>query len=479
MFKYLCPTNIWLLFSVVFIVAVASDLHTAHASAPQDRLHKILRDSKIPPARLGLYVDAHDFKFDINADKLWIPASVTKVITAAAALEGFPVGHQFLTELKSDAAVAGKVLKGNLCLVGGGDAGFVSESMWFLVNEFHRTGIRHIEGDILVDDSYLDTIRFDESRDKTRVDRAYDAPIGAMTFNWSAVNIYVRPGDKENESALVWVDPENEFIRLTNTAKTVKSGKTNLQVSHVGRDKDGREKIAVSGRIALGAKEFVSYKAIEQPELWAGYNLKSFLQTRGVATKGLVRRSACASGARSLAMTKSKPVGELAQAMMKFSNNYIAEILTKNLGAHKNKKQGTMDLGMGAVRQYVSSLGIGGKEMEIFNPSGLSRKNKMTPIAVARVLGQMRDNFRHFPEFVSSFPIAGVDGTLKNRNQDLVTQGKIRAKTGHLTGVAALAGYVATRDEHIVPFVFFYNGSADETYAARKLFDNLTTELAK
>jgi D-alanyl-D-alanine carboxypeptidase/D-alanyl-D-alanine-endopeptidase (penicillin-binding protein 4) len=233
--------------------------------------------------------------------------------------------------------------------------------------------------------------------------------------------------------------------------------------------------VVVSGKIALDAKEVVVYKNITQPDLWAGYNLRSFLQQRGIEVKGAVKTGVTPGNAKLVAEAEGKPIQDVLSDMNKFSNNYIAEMLTKNLAAAQNPP-GTIEKGMKVLREYMEKIGVPASQYELYNPSGLTRENKMTAQALWRVLNDMRTQFRYQPEFVTSLPIAGVDGTLKKRMKGTSAERWVRAKTGFLTGVVALAGYAGRSDGTVLPFVFIYNGNADES-DIRALFDHLATSL--
>lgn len=450
-------------------------------SSKEKNLVRIVQLSGLQQKKLGLVIaDEHgQIILGVNEDKQFIPASLTKIITAAAVLDKLPVGHQFITSVLAESKhVKNSKLTGDLYLRGGGDAGFVSESMWFLVNEFKRTGITEISGDLIVDDTRFDDVRFDLSRDQDRVDRAYDAPIGAMTLNWSAVNVFVRPGISVGASARVFADPDSSYISLVNKAKTVSGNKTKIEVSNLGfNSKTGVEEIMVSGSIGVAANEFVSYKSITKPEIWAGEQFKGFLQQRGIQLSGKVQRGTVPKSASVLASNKSKPVSDMVYSMMKFSNNYIAEILTKNLGAEIVGVPGTMEKGIQVLRSYLKENGM--SDAEIYNPSGLSRKNKFKPNDFVKILLKIKNNFRVYPEFLSSLPIAGVDGTLKRRFGNEGISGHVRAKTGHLSGVSGLSGFASSDSGQIFSFVFLYNGGVDEAYKAKDLFDKLILEVLK
>lgn len=414
---------------------------------------------------------------DVNGKDVMIPASISKVATASAVLAHFPPGHKFKTQLLADAKVEEGVLKGPLYLKGGGDPSFVSENLWFLVNAFLRNKITKIEGDIVVDDSLFDNVRYDLSRQKERVDRAYDAPVGAMSFNWNSVNIFVRPTKKGN-AAEVFIDPENEYIRRNNNAKTVGGNDNKLMVDRQDSSKIDGDVITVSGTIGEGLKEAIVFKNITQPDIWAGYNLKSFLAQRGVQLTGKIKNGITPEKAELLAESESKPIEEMVADMNKFSNNYVAEMLTKNLGAVKKAKGATLAEGVAILNEHMQSLGVPAEQYKLNSPSGLSRENKMSAFAMWKVLQHLRNDFKVQPEFLTSLPIAGVDGTLKKRMKGTPGERWVRAKTGFLTGVVSLAGYAGLEDGRVITFTFIYNGSTDET-KIRAFFDNLLIYLVK
>ncbi|WP_374033977.1 D-alanyl-D-alanine carboxypeptidase/D-alanyl-D-alanine-endopeptidase [Bdellovibrio bacteriovorus] len=431
---------------------------------------------------LGIYAtigEGEELKtlLDVNGNKMMVPASISKIATASAILASFPPGTKFKTQLLTSGDLKNGTLKGTLYLKGGGDPSFVSENMWYLVNAFTRTKIKRIEGDIVVDDSLFDNVRYDMSRQKERVDRAYDAPVGAMSFNWNSVNIFVRANGAGN-GADVTIDPENDYIRLVNKAKTVGGSANNLLADRQEDKKFPGDVIHVGGSIGQGLKEVVVFKNITQPDLWAGYNLKAFLAQRGIQLTGTIRNGVTPEKAELVAESESKPIEQMVADMNKFSNNYVAEMLTKNLGAVKKTKGATLADGVLVINEHMQSLGVPADQYNLESPSGLSRQNKLSSFAMWKVLQHLRNDFRVQPEFLTSLPIAGVDGTLKKRMKNSPAERWVRAKTGFLTGVVSLAGYAGLEDGRVVTFSFVYNGSTDET-KIRAFFDNLLIYLVK
>lgn len=465
------------------IAAVLLQSQPALAEKKDDvrsRIESKVRSSGVSLSELTLYITTGETEpeviLDINARKPLIPASVSKVVTSSAVLDAFPPGTKFKTSLWADAGQKGNVLKGNLYLKGGGDPGFVSENMWFLVNQFQRSGVRRIEGDIVVDDTFFDNTRFDESREDVRVDRAYDAPVGAMSFNWNSVNVFVRPA-KVGDAGQVFLDPENDYTRLVNKVKTVKGEGQNLSVERQKGSAESGDTLVVSGTIGVNHDEAVIYKNITQPDFWAGENLKSFLGQRGITVTGKVRTGRVSSNAGMVAECDSKAIELILADMNKFSNNFVAEMLTKNLGSLK-EKPGRLSKGVEAINAHLKELGLPAGEYVIQNPSGLTRDNRLSAFALWKVLHHLRNDFRVQPEFLTSIPIAGIDGTLKKRMKGTAGERWVRAKTGLLNGVSALAGYAANRDGKVYTFVFIHNGSKDES-RMRQLFDEWVVSLIK
>lgn len=461
---------------IILTLLVSAQLVQAE-EAIKAKFDKIIHSFAVSRANLGLVVfNVSESKqapiFVLNDQESFIPASVTKLATAATVLNKLGPSFKFQTTLWSAGSVKDGVLKGDLILKGGGDAGFVSETMWFLVNEFTRTGITKIEGDILVDDTDFDLTRADPSRDPERVDRAYDAPVGAMSFNWNSINIFVRP-TSVGEPPQVRLDPLNEYYQVDNKAKTVNKSGAALEFSRNGN------KISVRGTIGISHDEVVAYKNIDDPVDWSGKNLVFFLSQRGITVSGKVKAGKRPEAAKLLAKADSKPVSQHVGDMMKFSNNYVAEMLTKDLAAQAGETPASLEGGMKQIRSYLVSHGIEAKNFVLLNPSGLSRKNRMRARDLAQILVIAQKNFPTFAEMLTSLPLAGEDGTLRKRMVGTAAEGWVRAKTGSLSGIVSLAGFAGRKDGSMCAFAFVFNGKAAQADSVRHLFDQLATVLVQ
>lgn len=433
-----------------------------HFSLSAEPIDGILRRSQIPQKHFAIWMEGEKNFWSLNADKAMTPASLSKIPTAAAVLSELGLGFQFETKIWSSAPIDGPVFKGDLYLQGGGDPSLVSENFWAMINELKRSGIRSLQGQLYVDSTLFDEEHFSESRQSVRVDRAYDAPVSALSFNWNSVNIFVRPG-KKNEPAVVYADPQNEYIELKN--KVLTGAKTDLRVERKSQKK--HDQIIVSGTIAFGAAEQVIYKSITHPEFWAGENFKAFLNQQGIEYKGTVASLATPPNAYLIVSYKSKPLRDIVTDMSKFSNNYVAEMLTKALS---EQKPATLKLGVARIRRWLLQKGWKEKNFVFENPSGFSHDNKFRAQDLGQLLVDLRSDFSVFPEFTVSLPISGIDGTLKKRLKD--KSNEVRAKTGYLDGIIGLAGYYQ-KNGNPRAFVFMYNGPSKYDSQVRDVFDDI------
>lgn len=421
----------------------------------------VLKKYKIDTSHVTIEIkDGAENILNINEKALKIPASITKILTSYAILKRLTASHHFYTKLFYDGQ--------NLYLKGGGDPSFVSENMWYLVNEFTRHGVKKIKGDLIVDDSLFDKIRFDDSRESTRVDRAYDSPVGAMSFNWNAVNIFVKPTSAQQKARVI-VDPDNQYFDVINNTNTVAGQiKNELSVQISNADK----LITVSGDIPANAAEKAIFKNIDTPDLWSGANLRFFLSQRGISVEGKVRIGSTPDEAEQVAVFESKNFSYIMADMNKFSNNFVAEMLTKSLAVDDVKTNASLALGVKKIREELSKIGLDESKVKIINPSGLTRENFISASSMNKVLNEIKNDFSIYNTFADSLPVAGVDGTLKKRFKNSIAESWVRAKTGYINGVVALAGYAGRRDGRVLTFTLLYNGPRDEGQV-REAFDQI------
>ena len=450
-----------------FFLASADVLHNIEKKIKAKGLKKSslgIVIAKIQPDNTGQTL------YTLNGDQLFIPASLAKIATLSALYDIYPPSYSFQTLFLSSAPIQNGILKGHLILKGGGDSSFTSESLWKLINILIRSGIKQIEGNLLIDDNlYTKEPKLPYS------ERSYYAPTSASSFNWNSVGFFIRPGLQKGKAAQVFLDPENTYIQIINKVKTGKKNKILIKKKSVSKTK---ELFEIKGEIDGQKEEIVKYRNITQPALWFGYNSLSFLKQRGVELTGQVKKGMCSGSCKTLAKWESRALDFQSYNMMKYSSNFVTRMLVSHIPLLKGSVKGDLKEGMKWIRDYLKNK-QGIKQFTLKEPSGLDRKNRFQPKDLLKILINSRQNF-YGPEMLSSYPLAGGKGTLRKRFQTLSPSSHIRAKTGSLYGVLALAGFAeSSLKKEKYAFVFLFNGKAGQSQKAEELFDETLLSLLK
>ncbi len=439
------------------------------------QIQKILKTHSRITKNMGLVVfDLHSAQYDLahNENKLFIPASLSKIITASVVIQFLNPYHQFETMFLSETPInKDGVLKDHLYLKGEGDPAFVSENLWILINNLTRSGLKKVEGNLIVDDSLFSQSQ--PHKEWLISDRSYSAPVSALSFNWNSVNVYIRPALAKREPAQVFIDPQNTYIKMINKTRT-QGRKNKIQVQRSPNPMG--DTITVRGSIPLNSKELVVYKNITRPALWAGHNAIAFLKQRGITVEGQVLKGKSPSQVHILSSNKGPFVFRIVQDMMKFSSNFLADMLTFHLALSQSDKEDLWNKGLQQIHQYMEKQGM--TDYVFVNPSGLSRKNKLKPKDILKFLIQDYHSIYSF-EKLASYPVPNSPGTLNKRFKNLENSSFIRAKTGWLSGVVGLAGYIKNKKGRMKAFVFIYNGSSRKQMKAQEIFDQLAVLLTR
>jgi serine-type D-Ala-D-Ala carboxypeptidase/endopeptidase (penicillin-binding protein 4) len=445
------------------------------------RLDFIFRDEKLENTAMSIQVyslSKQESLYELGSNKALSPASVTKVITGLVALKKLGPNFTFKTEVLVDGPIKDGTLRGNLILRGGGDPALVTERLYLLASEVRRNNIKVISGDILVDDSIFDQIKIDSNRIKTDTDRAYNAPVGGLSFNYNTTTLFFRSGDGVGARAQAYVEPDTGYIQLENHGKTSeRSSKYSLAASRIKGQ--GGDKVQVNGAIPLGFAEQHAYFNITEPAIYAGTALRFLLEQNGVKVSGKkVIHQETPSSARKIAELESLPLREIVVLMNKFSNNFIADALVKMVGKQAYGAPGSMEKGLKVVNEECTRLGINKNGFNYVSGSGLTRENRMSASSLVQLLNQSYLDFDVLPELLSSFPIAGQDGTLRSRFKGTSAYGKLRAKTGTIDGVSSLTGVVQSKGGELLAFAVIMNDKSQSPGSMRPWQNYLGQALA-
>lgn len=415
--------------------------------------------NKVDAGILVYSLDKGEILFESGADKLLIPASVSKLFTAYAALKKLKPTSNFETSIWVTGPMMDGKLSGDVYIKGGGDPSLVSERLWMMVNELVRSGIKKISGDLIADDSFYDKERTPDTRPSYLTDQAYNAPIGALSFNFNTTTIYVRPADIAGKPPIVYTDPENSYIDVVNQASTGKERSGNsIQVKRTEFVKgDIGDTVLLRGSIPVGHAEMRFYRNIVNPSLYAAHMFRAFWEQRGMKLEGKLKEGTVPSKARQILVFNSLPLWQVVWGMNKFSNNFVADQILKKLGAEVWGPPGTIEKGVKALQDSLEDLGIPPKNYVIIDGSGLTRKTRVTARQIVKVLSSAAQDLSISAEYMASLGVGGEDGTLRNRFPTELTHSIIRGKTGSLDGVNALAGYMTSKNKENLAFAIILN----------------------
>lgn len=442
------------------------------------KIQRVLKQNRSFSNNLGLVISddlskSSSIIFDHNENRKFILASLSKIITASVILDEFPLYQAFETSFYAQQKIENGVLKGPLYLKGGGDPSFVSESLWVLVNNLLRSGLKRVEGPLLLDDSLFEPYRRKKNLWYSS-DRSYSSYLSALSFNWNSVSVYVRPGEV-GKPPRIFADPQNAFVKVKNKALT-KNIKSKHRLSVIRKVNAFGNTIDVSGFISPRVSESVFYKNVTQPTLWTGYNALEFLKRRGISFGQETVEKGKRNSQFVLAKQKGRTVAQLVQDMMKHSSNFIADMLTIQLSLLHGAPRGNLRKGLQQIRRHIEKKGI--KNYTFESPSGLSRNNRFKPKDVLTFLIHDFHSLNSF-EKISAYAIPQGRGSLSERLGDLNSHFMVRAKTGRLNGVVGLAGYVKNQKGQRRAFVFIYNGSRQRQNKAQKIFDEMVLILSQ
>ena len=411
--------------------------------------------------------------YEKDAEKLYHPASTMKLITAATALVKLSSNYRFHTTLYADPVEDSQIL-GNIYLKGRGDPVFDSGDLEKMVEKFVEIGTKNLWGDIVADETYFDTVRWGKGW------MWDDGPIGgyyphlsALTINHNGVFVRILPGSKVDDPVSVHLDPPTQYMKIVNEAITVgASEKTRLTIKR----KDGSTEenvLMIDGVMAISQGEMNRHVDVLDPALYCGALLREMLAERGVTLQGTVRYGEVPEEAVTIIEHISPPLSRIVWEMNKPSDNLIAELLLKTIGTELSGTQGTGEKGLGAISAFLGEIGMDRGHYTFADGSGVSRYNLVTASLLTDLLVYMFHNFAVMPEYLASLPVGGVDGTLTRRMRGMSAEGVLRAKTGTLRGLTALAGYTATADGETVAFSIIVNNYLGSANPRRVLQDKI------
>src|SRR5437660_1878583 len=485
-------------FLPIVCLLLVSELYAAGVKPLPNRIAAVLSDPDLCHGFWGIEVvslPSGHILYAQNADKLFTPASNTKLFTSAAALALVGPDYKFHTTVET-AGTLDKYgrLSGDLVLMGRGDPNLSGRALPYdlrterndhpiqvlenLADALVQKGVKYVDGDIVADDSYFAFERYGEGWSQDDLVWGDGAPVSALTINDNVVFVNILPADRAGERAFVTIVPFADYYRIDNRIMTTPAG--TARRIFFNRE-PGSTALTLWGEMPIDDKGANEALAIEDPAAFAAELFRSLLEKRGITVYGRERthhtelaglatfsvtataearggegdmpRPGQLSPSMVLATFESKPLLEDIRVINKVSQNLHAEIVLRLLGREKGNAA-TIDSGLEVLRGFLTKAGVPGDQYVFYDGSGLSRQNLVTPHAIVSLL-EYASRQTWGSDFRETLPLAGVDGSLAERLRGTIAQGRVYGKTGALGGVKTLRMHVTTNRGEQISFWTF------------------------
>ena len=427
-------------------------------------------------------LDRDERLFELNPHMLLVPASSSKLVSAATAAEAVGWDYRFETVLRATGPVSDGTLHGDLVVVGSGDpsmGGRGGDDLSSFVDALKALGIRRIDGRVIGDDDAIEEPRPQLAWAWDDLGYAAGAIFGALNLTENRMQVTVSPAAREGEPTTLGVEPYAAYRPLANRTVTGAIGSPLLVWPE---QRPGETFLTIAGSIPAGAMPVHMTVSAGNPTFWFVSVLRNRLLREGIEVTGEafdvddVMPPPDRATSTVLYTYKSHSLAEIVQPLLKESINLYGEALLR-----LNAAPGTFptnDAALEGLRARLASWGVPSDGQQLIDGSGLSRRNVISPETMLTVLRHIVAAGPSSP-LVTALPIAGMDGSLAGRMTGTAAQGNVRAKTGTMSNVRTLAGYVTTRDGEPLAFVIMVNNFEGSGAAALKAIDAIAIKLAE
>jgi D-alanyl-D-alanine carboxypeptidase/D-alanyl-D-alanine-endopeptidase (penicillin-binding protein 4) len=411
--------------------------------------------------------------YNHEGDRYFIPASNAKLLTTAAALRQLGSEFRIRTSIYQTSA-------GSLRVVGRGDPSLTDAQLKDLTQQLKRQGVRNVQ-QLVVDDSYFQGDTLNLTWEWEDVQSDYGAAVNSLILNQNAVDLTLSPQQVGQPLRVNWADAiAAKQWRLENNSVTAKAATPDsIAVTAVL----GQPLLQIKGQLGVDAKPEVIGLPVLNPGEYFLEHFRNVLVAEGISVESAtVESNKGVTGTQELAKIESPPLATLLVETNQESNNLYAEVLLRTLGSFRHdtlpSTTQTAELGLKTLKETLTALGVDPQSYSLVDGSGLSRQNLVSPEAIAQTLKRMAQ----MPQatiYRASLPTAGVNGTLSQRFLNTAAQGNLQAKTGTLTGVSALSGYLDVPGYQPLVFSIMVNQSDQSPTTQRQAIDEIVLLLTR
>jgi serine-type D-Ala-D-Ala carboxypeptidase/endopeptidase (penicillin-binding protein 4) len=411
-------------------------------------------------------IDSGEILYEQNSGKLLMPASNMKILTGIAALKKLGPDFVYETRIATENDIQEGKLNGNLIVTGNGDPTISVDVLNQWAAQLKAGGLNEINGDIIGDDSAFDDERLGFGWSWDDLPYYYATETTALQLAENAITVTLIAGEA-GLPVTVQKEPNTSYIQVVQNVQVQPDAQPSVKWIY----KPESRTVYASGTLPSGGEDYGSF-SISNPSEYFVHCLKEKLEENGIEVHGSSHVKHWDTLSLPVRITrKSPPLKEILSVLLKRSQNLYAETLLKTLGSGK-----TAD-GIGVVETTLEEMGVPPNSIVMLDGSGLSRYNYVTPNALLTCL---RKIYLDDPAqiFYNALPIAGVDGTLKSRMKESAAENNVRAKTGSISNVRSLSGYVRTRDGEMLVFSILANNFNAPSETANAIQDQAVELLA-
>ncbi len=406
-----------------------------------------------------------------NRPKLLLhPASNLKLITTSTALEYLGPDYTFKTSVYYTGIIMDSICYGDVYIVGGFDPDFTTKDLDTVVTKIKEFGIKEIRGDLYGDVSKMDSLFWGNGwmwDDDPSTDFPYMSP---LIINDAAVKIVYRPGiiGKEINYELI---PQTNFFNVVNESVTTKEDTSNFEITRNWLTRGN--KISITGDISYKEEQDTVELNVVNSEFYFMYLFKEKLEKNSVLVRGKIDTLKLPDFAKQIYVHKRKFI-DVIDNLNKESDNLSAEMTLRALALEYGEGKATAKKGIEIIDSLITKVGLDYNDYKIVDGSGVSHYNLVTPELILEILKYMYiKSKKNYRILFHSLPIAGVDGTLKDRMKKGRAYKNVHAKTGTLSGVSTLSGYLLSKNRHRIAFSIFIQNYVKSGRIARYYQDKI------
>ena len=396
-------------------------------------------------------LDTGEVLYRLNPDTLVMPASNQKIVSTAVAAARLGWDYRFETRLETTGTVAGGALQGDLFVTGTGDPSINDRDgrreVFFdeMAAALRAAGISRVQGRLIGDDNAFDEERFGYGWSWDDFVFGYSAPVGALQVNENLAHLVVSPGAGPGEAARVTLrEPGSDLVLISHVTTGARDSETRVSMDRM----PGKHELTVTGSIAAGNKDIVREAAVDNPTTYFLGQMRAALAARGITVSGGdvdvddLDGTTRTATRQAIGRLQSPPLSDIARPLMKVSQNLYAETAMRalSLGA----APASMDASRKAVEETLGRWGVPAGTYVVADGSGLSRYNYVNASMIVAILRAIARDQKLAGPFVATLPIAGQDGTIGSRMKGTRAEGNVKAKTGSISNVRSLSGYLTT-----------------------------------